>query len=66
MLHMVQYLIAQPTVEINRPRLDARDAVIDVDEEELHPGTTPLEVAVLEGHTAIADLLRLHGADNDL
>ena len=27
-----------------------------------HSGTTPLEVAVLEGHAAIADLLREHDA----
>lgn len=57
-MDVVQYLLAQPTVEINRRRSDASGDGGAAG----HPGTTPLEVAVLEGHTAIADLLRQHGA----
>ena len=58
---VVQYLLAQPSVDANRARSDARDAIVG-EGDDPHPGTTPLEVAVLEGHTAVADLLKLHGA----
>ena len=58
-IDVVRYLVAQPNVEINRPRSDAKD---DTSVAVPHPGTTPLEVAVLIGHTAIADLLKQHGA----
>ena len=57
------YLASQPNVEINRRRsgpVDA-DAAADADSDG-HPGTTPLEAAVLQGHTGIADMLKQHGA----
>ena len=61
---VVRYLATQPNVEVNQPRSDQKDGDADADDDDElpHPGTTPLEVAVLEGHTAIADLLRQHSA----
>ena len=60
-VEVVQYLLAEPTADINRGRSDARDAIVGGGDDP-HPGTTPLEVAVLEGHNAIVDLLKQHGA----
>ena len=46
-------------VAIHRPRSDPKD---EDDPGVPHPGTTPLEVAELENHAAIVDLLKQHDA----
>ena len=58
-LDVVEFLIAQPDVDLARARIE-----LPGDDNTTptvpHPGTTPLQVAVQEGHTAIADLLWEH------
>lgn len=60
-IDVVRYLVAQPNVKVNQPRSDPKDAILGKGDD-LHPGTTPLQVAVLEGRAAVADLLKQHGA----
>jgi ankyrin repeat protein len=57
---VVRYLVSQDDVDINRARFDPAGENLTPDIP--GPGTTPLQITELEGHTECATLMRASGA----